>query len=129
EKNCRIDLLLIEMKPTHFYKTFVVLISYALLMCSCNSSSSGYATIDTTEHLWRGWNEYQIPESDSMARYGHELISKTSYYLGPNGIIAQITNGMNCQNCHLSGGTVPWGNNYSAVYSTYPKFRPRSGGL
>jgi thiosulfate dehydrogenase len=36
---------------------------------------------------------------------------------------------MNCQNCHLNGGTVPWGNNYSAVYSTYPKFRARSGGL
>jgi thiosulfate dehydrogenase len=36
---------------------------------------------------------------------------------------------MNCQNCHLSGGTVPWGNNYGAVYATYPKFRARSGGL
>ena len=47
-------------------------------------------------------------------RYGHQLISKTSYYLGPNGTVAQITNGMNCQNCHLSGGTVPWGNNYGA---------------
>jgi thiosulfate dehydrogenase len=117
------------MKPVYFDKTFFVLVFSALLICSCNSSSSGYATIDTTEHLWRGWNEYQIPESDSMARYGHELISKTSYYLGPNGTVAQITNGMNCQNCHLNGGTVPWGNNYGAVYATYPKFRPRSGGL
>jgi thiosulfate dehydrogenase len=36
---------------------------------------------------------------------------------------------MNCQNCHLSGGTVPWGNNYGGVYATYPKFRARSGGL
>jgi thiosulfate dehydrogenase len=119
----------IEMKPTLFYKTFFVLFIAVLFICSCNSSSNGYIVADTTEHLWRGWNMYQIPESDSMARYGHELISKTSYYLGPNGIIAQITNGMNCQNCHLSGGTVPWGNNYGAVYATYPKFRARSGGL
>ncbi len=117
------------MKPTYFDKTFFVLAFSALLICSCNNSSNGYTAIDTTEHLWRGWNEYQIPESDSMARYGHELISKTSYYLGPNGTVAQITNGMNCQNCHLNGGTVPWGNNYGAVYATYPKFRARSGGL
>jgi len=36
---------------------------------------------------------------------------------------------MNCQNCHLDGGTVPWGNNYGAVASMYPQFRARSGGL
>ncbi len=34
---------------------------------------------------------------------------------------------MNCQNCHLDAGTRPWGNNYGAVASTYPKFRERSG--
>ena len=116
------------MKPTCFYKTFLVLFFSALFMCSCNSSSNDYA-VEDTNHLWRGWNYYQIPESDSLARYGHQLIAKTSYYLGPNGIVAQISNGMNCQNCHLNAGTVPWGNNYSAVFSTYPKFRARSGGL
>ncbi len=58
-----------------------------------------------------------------------ELIENTSYYLGPKGTIAAITNGMNCQNCHLDGGTLPWANNYSAVVSTYPKFRDRSGSL
>ena len=34
---------------------------------------------------------------------------------------------MNCQNCHLEAGTKVFGNNYSMVASTYPKFRPRSG--
>ncbi len=34
---------------------------------------------------------------------------------------------MNCQNCHLSAGTTDWGNNYGAVFSTYPKYRARSG--
>jgi thiosulfate dehydrogenase len=116
------------MKATGFYKTFFVLIFFALLIYSCNSSSNDYTVADT-DHLWRGWNYYQIPESDSLARYGHQLIAKTSYYLGPNGVVAQISNGMNCQNCHLNAGTVPWGNNYSAVFSTYPKFRARSGGL
>jgi len=81
------------------------------------------------ESEWRGWNKYQIKPEDTLARYGRELIENTSYYLGPQGKIAQITNGMNCQNCHLDGGTIPWGNNYSAVVPTYPKFRDRSGTL
>ena len=79
------------------------------------------------EALWRGWNKYQIKPEDSLARYGRALIENTSYYLGPKGVVAPITNGMNCQNCHLDGGTMPWANNYSAVVSTYPKFRDRSG--
>lgn len=62
-------------------------------------------------------------------RYGLELIERTSHYLGPQGTVMQISNGMNCQNCHLQGGTKPFGNNYGSVASLYPKFRARSGGL
>ncbi len=61
--------------------------------------------------------------------YGKELIAHTSRYLGPKGLVMQATNGMNCQNCHLEAGTKIFGNNYSAVASTYPKFRPRSGAI
>jgi len=59
--------------------------------------------------------------------YGKELIAHTSKYLGPNGSVKQITNGMNCNNCHLDAGTKAWGNNYGSVYSMYPKMRARSG--
>ncbi len=68
------------------------------------------------------------PDAD-LIRYGKDLIARTSYYLGPKGKVAAITNGMNCQNCHLDAGTREWGNNYSGVYSTYPKFRARSGSI
>ena len=61
--------------------------------------------------------------------YGEDIIAHTSKYLGPHGSVAQITNGMNCQNCHLNAGRKNWGNNYSAVFSTYPKFRERSGAI
>lgn len=60
-------------------------------------------------------------------QYGKDLIAHTSKYLGPKGEVLQITNGMNCQNCHLEAGTKAWGNNYGAVFSTYPKYRARSG--
>jgi thiosulfate dehydrogenase len=59
--------------------------------------------------------------------YGQDLIAHTAKYLGPNGSVKQITNGMNCNNCHLDAGTKPWGNNYGSVYSMYPKMRARSG--
>ena len=66
-------------------------------------------------------------EQRSLILYGRDLIAHTSKYLGPNGTVAKITNGMNCQNCHLNAGNQPWGNNYGGVYSTYPKYRDRSG--
>ena len=59
--------------------------------------------------------------------YGKDLIAHTAKYLGPNGSVKQISNGMNCNNCHLDAGTKPWGNNYGSVSSMYPKMRARSG--
>lgn len=64
-----------------------------------------------------------------LIRYGKELVVNTSHFLGPKGKVASISNGMNCQNCHLDAGTRFLGNNYSAVFSCYPKFRARSGSL
>lgn len=66
-------------------------------------------------------------EQRKMVIYGEELIANTSRYFGPHGSLKQISNGMNCQNCHLDAGKRQWGNNYGAVASTYPKFRERSG--
>jgi thiosulfate dehydrogenase len=80
---------------------------------------------------WTGAGANQIPvdSSGDLVRYGRSLIENTAYYLGPKGSVMQISNGMNCQNCHLEAGTKPWGNNFGAVASTYPKFRERSGSI
>ena len=93
---------------------------------------AAYVAAEPVDTVWRGWNKYQIPrDSDSgkLIWYGHELIANTSYYLGPKGTVAHISNGMNCQNCHLDGGTLPYGNNYGKVYSNYPQFRARNNGM
>ncbi len=68
------------------------------------------------------------PDGQRIA-YGRELIRRTAEYLGPQGKVASVGNGMNCQNCHLNAGTKIFGNNFSAVASTYPKVRDRSGSL
>lgn len=79
--------------------------------------------------MWQAMSmDALVHEKDpDLIKYGKELITNTSVYLGPKGKVAQISNGMNCQNCHLDAGTRPWGNNYGAVLATYPKFRERSG--
>lgn len=80
---------------------------------------------------WKGPSESDLskltPAEQQMVRYGKELIVHTSDYLGPKGSVKHLSNGMNCENCHLDAGTKPWGNNYFAVEATYPKFRARSG--
>lgn len=80
---------------------------------------------------WTGAGANQLPvgAEDSLIRYGRELIVHTAQYLGPKGNVTQISNGMNCQNCHLEAGTKPWGNNYGAVAANYPKYRDRSGSI
>lgn len=79
--------------------------------------------------MWRAldWSTVDAETNAEDIKYGKELIANTAEYLGPNGKIRAISNGMNCQNCHLQAGTAPLGNNYSAVASTYPKMRARSG--
>ncbi len=81
------------------------------------------------EAMWRGPDEAAIPagQEGEQIRYGRELVAHTARYLGPQGSVLHISNGMNCQNCHLDAGTKPYGNNYALVASTYPKFRARSG--
>ncbi len=79
--------------------------------------------------VWTAPDTTQLPTGELRKQilYGKSLIANTALYLGPLGSVAHISNGMNCQNCHLDAGTRPYGNNYSAVASTYPKFRERSG--
>ncbi|WP_343672416.1 c-type cytochrome [Chitinophaga sp.] len=73
--------------------------------------------------LWMAPDTSTLPftAEGMQIRFGRELIANTALYLGKH------SNGMNCQNCHLAAGTLPWGNNFGAAYATYPKFRARSG--
>lgn len=83
------------------------------------------------DSLWLGKTPNMLPTDTSshsaLIRYGYELVAHTSKYLGPNGQVKSITNGMNCQNCHLQAGAKSWGLNYGSVAANYPKFRARSG--
>lgn len=66
------------------------------------------------------------PDAD-LIRYGRNLIVNTASYLGPQGTVGKLANGMNCQNCHLDAGTRPFANNFSVFYVSYPKWTARKG--
>ena len=87
-------------------------------------------TIDESSY-WKAPDLKEINDSKKLEQvtYGKELIAHTAKFLGPNGNVLKISNGMNCQNCHLDAGTRVFGNNYGSVASLYPKFRARSGGV
>jgi thiosulfate dehydrogenase len=86
---------------------------------------------ENVTEIWIPPDSTQIPSSPNaeLVAYGKELISHTAAYLGPKGKVMAISNGMNCQNCHLKSGTKPFGNHYGAVAPNYPKFRARSGSV
>ncbi|MEO6538465.1 MAG: c-type cytochrome [Ferruginibacter sp.] len=110
--------------------TFLVLIIGSVIFYR---SLPGY----NYDSLKKGVNEttWQPPDtiklgfktSDNLIRYGRSLIANTAAWLGPQGAVAHISNGMNCQNCHLEAGTRLYGSNFASVATAYPKFRERSG--
>jgi thiosulfate dehydrogenase len=79
--------------------------------------------------VWKAPDSSTIPtgKAGAMIRYGLMLLANTSRYLGPQGSVAHLTNGMNCQNCHLAGGTRLFGNDYAGFIAGYPKMSNRSG--
>ncbi|TPE46253.1 c-type cytochrome [Pontibacter mangrovi] len=87
------------------------------------------ASAAPADDMWRAPDMASVPAGPEgeQIKYGRELVAHTAKYLGPQGSVLHISNGMNCQNCHLDAGTKPYGNNYSRMSTTYPKFRPRSG--
>ena len=101
------------------------------LATSSNIAQSGAAGAQLTDlgKTWTAPPEEEIPAGASAEaiRYGRELIANTGKYFGPNGKIAAISNGMNCQNCHLNAGTKLYANNYSIFFANYPKKGARSG--
>ncbi len=131
------------------FNILIISLSCSILYCfliSCSSEkkkaetelNNNYVSSSTVtianllpEDDWRAPDTATITNdrSGEMIKYGRELISNTGKYFGPHGIINHNENGMSCQNCHLNAGTKLYANSFSAVFSNYPKFRPRSGTL
>jgi thiosulfate dehydrogenase len=111
----------------------ITLIALSEIIRSLHPSTDNNLHLSLTDSTWVPpslFTDFVLEgEERDKVIFGQDLIANTSRYFGPHGSVAQISNGMNCQNCHLNAGRKNWGNNYSAVYSTYPKYRDRSGAI
>ena len=109
--------------------TTLILAIVVLIFISMHAPRLVSAEDESPEVYWVAPDTVLIPSGPEgdIIRYGRSLIANTAAFLGPNGSVVHMSNGMNCQNCHLDAGTKFWGNNYGAVNSTYPRFRERSG--
>ncbi len=128
----RLCLLAISLLLLLFFLLFVLVINPSVgELFRSTEESKNPGELHSDPPMWTPPDSTLIsatPEGD-LIRYGRELVAHTAVYLGPNGSIAVLTNGMNCQNCHLRAGKKQFAINFSAVGSTYPKFRARSGGI
>lgn len=109
----------------------VLVIGFTILLILPVHINQGEINTHSISYSWKAPDFKLIPNTKNglLIRYGRELIINTAYYLGPNGTVMKISNGMTCQNCHLEAGIKHFGNNFSAVASTYPKYRPRYGSI
>ena len=116
----------------HFYQKAVV--ARVVLLCSgsywlalllvlqsisCTTTSGNHSVDSDTNNA--------IRQQKELVEYGKALIVNTALYLGPKGSVVSLTNGMNCQNCHLDAGQRLYANSYFTVAANYPRFSPRSG--
>lgn len=105
------------------------------ILSQCNTETKKQPEPETKKDTTTAAADWIAPDTNSISsdeqgeliKYGKKLIANTAYYLGPKGTVAHVSNGMNCQNCHIDAGAKPYGNCFSAVASIYPTFRPRSG--
>lgn len=122
---------LFRMSKTLIYTCFLLAVFIAIMAIAVFKTDKQITpkTTPTANKDWQAPNLSTVPtgkEGDEI-RYGRELISHTAKYLGPKGSVAAISNGMNCQNCHLDGGSKLLANNYSGFMASYPKLSNRSG--
>ena len=67
-------------------------------------------------------------EKDQQIRYGYDLFMKTSEFLGPlNEELEEPYTGnvLSCNNCHLLGGTKPFGAPLIGIIQRFPQYRGR----
>lgn len=111
------------------------IITTVLILASLLPSAQRTTLVHSATYQYREGDEWVPPDENEipfttegdLIRYGKELIVNTARHLGPKGIVAQQANGMNCQNCHINAGRENFGNPFSAVLTSYPKYRDRSG--
>jgi thiosulfate dehydrogenase len=123
-----------SMKKNNAYTIFGLTVFIAfVIFISCNENKTGVVNNSNTfadaDSLFR-IDTSKIPNDKygEAVRYGRELMLRTAYYIGPNGINGTyLGNKMNCTNCHQDAGTKPFSFSLFTSFRSYPQYRAREG--
>ncbi|MER3499485.1 MAG: hypothetical protein C4308_13060 [Chitinophagaceae bacterium] len=102
---------------------FPLLLGLAVVMVSifetlsAESGKHNHFVLNTNSADWVAPDINSVPKNEEgqLILYGRDLVVNTSLYLGPKGKVASISNGLDCQNCHLDADAKPFGNSFAAV--------------
>jgi thiosulfate dehydrogenase len=124
---------------------FAIIGSIAVLLGSATAASLAIgvargqgpqtpSSAPTQETVWAVPDVDQLPNDDMgrTVRYGRDLVVKTASLIGPE--ISDPThrfagNNLNCQSCHIEGGTKKFGLPFIGVYADFPNYGARSGSV
>lgn len=117
------------------FLTSGILLGFSALIffISCNESNEKLANNETkvdqnADLFYMDTNRIPKGKYGDAIRYGRELMLRTAYYIGPDGINGHyLGNKMNCTNCHQDAGTKPYSFNLHKTFLNYPQYRGREG--
>ena len=121
------------MKKIHLLTIFILIIltvSFQMISCNENKPIQVNASLSDNDDSLFNLDTLKIPDNKygKAVRYGRELMFKTAYYIGPDGINGKyLGNKMNCSNCHQNAGTKPYSFNLMHSFRNYPQYRAREG--
>lgn len=122
------------MRLTYVILSCCLLIIAGTYVISCNESTAKDKQakepdlIDAAELFYLDSSKIPTGKYGETVRYGRDLMMRTSYLIGPDGVNGHYTNNkMNCTNCHQNGGTKPYSFNLQTSFRRYPEYRAREG--
>jgi len=121
-------LVLMKWLNSPWFPRFLGIVLVILLAADiCNSPKQANTSTDNDE--WQAPDPDAIPliTNGPQIAYGRQLVMHTAGYLGPNGKVAHVSNGMDCQNCHALAGEQLYGNSFAMSTINYPQLSPRRG--
>ncbi len=105
---------------------------YVFFRCLVSALSLTASVAHTIAHADPAVPDYKLPNAQTLAdtpegdaiRRGKLLLSETKQKLP-----MYAGNGLNCSNCHLGIGTVPYASPWVGLAGVFPEYRARSGKL
>ena len=113
-------------------KAYTAGLSVAVLLAGCSATRHSDQAAVETSTAWPVPTIASLPDNEwgRTVRKGRDLVVKTSALIGPGATDPSrryAGNRLDCQSCHIDGGTRRFGLPLVGAFLDYPSYRARSG--